>query len=94
MLLFVLSVLIFWNSGREVFIKKSSFVALYSCSAFLRAALERASNDQMVLLNCFWSIECLLFGSLFLRKEGISCVGLYLDKSGLVFIGGLIDFGG
>ena len=58
--------------------RKSSLVVLYSCSAFLRAALERASNDRMVLLNCFGSIECLLFGSLFFRKEGIFLCLVYI----------------
>ena len=71
-----------------MFRRKSCLVATYSCSAFFNAALVRASKDRMVLLNCVGSIECLLLGNLFFIKEGISWVGLYLERSGLFLIGG------
>ena len=77
------------NSGSEVFIRKSSLVVMYSFSAFLRAALESASKESMVLLNWPGSMECLVFGNLLFKKEGISWVGLYFDKSGFVLTGGL-----
>lgn len=88
----LLSVELSLNSGREVFIRKSSLVVKYSFSAFLRAAFESASKERIVLLNWPGSMECLVFGNLLFKKEGISWVGLYLDKSGLALTGGLDGF--